>query len=52
MFFPLALGAAMAAVVYNPVAGFYAFIFVLLSLCIWQRRWHRKSVANPWRPFS
>jgi uncharacterized membrane protein len=52
MFFPLALGAAMAAVTYNPEAGFYAFIFVLLSLRIWQRRWHRKNAANPARPSS
>jgi uncharacterized membrane protein len=52
MFFPIALGAAMAASYFNPLAGSYAFIFVLLALRIWQRRWHRKNVANPARPSS
>jgi uncharacterized membrane protein len=52
MFFPVALGAAMVASYFNPLAGSYAFIFVLLSLRIWQRRWHRKNAANPERPSS
>ncbi|HEV7553511.1 MAG TPA: TMEM175 family protein [Candidatus Angelobacter sp.] len=49
MFFPAALGAAMVASYFNPLAGSYAFIFVLLTLRLWQRRWHRKTAANPER---
>jgi uncharacterized membrane protein len=49
MFFPAALGAAMVASYFNPLAGSYAFIFVLLTLRLWQRRWHRKTAVNPER---
>jgi TMEM175 potassium channel family protein len=49
MFFPAALGAAMVASYFNPLAGSYAFIFVMLALRLWQRRWHRKTAANPER---
>jgi uncharacterized membrane protein len=47
MFFPVALGAGLVASYFNPLAGSYAFIFVLLGLRIWQRRWHRNQVMNP-----
>jgi uncharacterized membrane protein len=52
MFFPVALGAAMVASYFNPLAGSYAFIFVLLALRIWQRRWNRNYAANPAHPSS
>jgi uncharacterized membrane protein len=52
MFFPVALGAAMVASYFNPLAGSYAFIFVLLALRIWQRRWNRNYTANPAHPSS
>jgi TMEM175 potassium channel family protein len=47
MFFPVALGAGMVAVVFSPLAGSYAFVTVLLVLRLWQRRWHRSQVTNP-----
>jgi uncharacterized membrane protein len=47
MFFPMALAAGMLASYFNPLAGSYAFILVLLALRIWQRRWHRNQAANP-----
>jgi uncharacterized membrane protein len=52
MFFPAGLGAAMVASYFNPLAGSYAFIVVLLALRIWQRSWHRKQITNPARPSS
>ena len=47
MFFPAALGAGMVASYFNPQAGSYAFIFVLLALRLWQRRWNQKQAMNP-----
>jgi uncharacterized membrane protein len=47
MFFPVALGAAMVASYFNPLAGSYAFIIVLLALRLWQRKWHRSQPMNP-----
>jgi hypothetical protein len=47
MFFPLALGAALVASYFNPLAGSYALSFVVLALRVWQRRWHRNHPANP-----
>src|SRR5215831_1984035 len=47
MFFPVALGVAMVASYFDPRAGSYAFIIVLLGLRIWQRQWHRNHAANP-----
>ena len=47
MFFPLALGVAMLASYFNPLAGSYAFIAALLALRVWQRRWHRSQAMNP-----
>jgi len=52
MFFPVALGAGMVASYFNPLAGSYAFIFVLLALRLWQRRWHRKNAVNLETPSS
>jgi uncharacterized membrane protein len=54
MMFPLAIGAAMLATVYQPVAGFYAMIAVLLALRIWQRKWLRKTAKTlaPLQPVS
>jgi uncharacterized membrane protein len=52
VFFPLALGAALVASYFNPLAGSYALIFVVLALRIWQRRWHRNHPANPGHPSS
>ena len=52
MFFPAALGAGMVGAYFKPLAGSYAFIFVLLALRLWQRSWHRKNVVNPARPSS
>jgi uncharacterized membrane protein len=52
IFFPAALGAALVASYFKPLAGSYAFIFVLLALRLWQRRWNRKQAMNPERPFS
>jgi uncharacterized membrane protein len=54
LFFPVALGAAMLAVVFiTPQAGFYALTIVLLALRLWQRSWHRRQAAvNPGSPFS
>jgi TMEM175 potassium channel family protein len=46
MFFPVALGAAMVASYFNPLAGSYAFIVVLLALRLWQRKWHRSQTTN------
>jgi hypothetical protein len=52
-FFPIALGAAMAAVHFiNPQAGFYALALVLVALRLWQKIWHRRHTASPERPFS
>jgi uncharacterized membrane protein len=45
--FPLAIGAAMLATVYRPVAGFYAMAAVLLVLRVWQRKWLRKTLKSP-----
>lgn len=47
MFFPVALGAGMIAVVFSPLAGSYAFGTVLLVLRLWQRKWHRRQTMNP-----
>jgi uncharacterized membrane protein len=54
LFFTVALGAAMLAVVFiTPQAGFYALTIVLLALRLWQRSWHRRqAAANPGSPFS
>ncbi len=52
MFFPVALGAGMVGAYFKPLAGSYAFIFVLLALRLWQRSWHRKNFANLERPSS
>jgi uncharacterized membrane protein len=53
IFFPVALGAAMAAVHFiNPQAGFYALALVLLSLRVGQRIWFRKQTVNPGNPSS
>jgi uncharacterized membrane protein len=46
MFFPVALAAGMVAAYFNPLAGSYAFVFVLLGLRIWQRKWHRGHAEN------
>jgi uncharacterized membrane protein len=40
--YPIALGAAMLATPYRPVAGFYAMIVVLLGMRLWQRNWLRR----------
>lgn len=45
--FPIAIGAAMLATIYRPVAGFYAMTFVLLGLRLWQRKWLRKILKTP-----
>lgn len=47
LFFPAALGAAMVAAYFNPLAGSYAFIFALLVMRLWQRRWHRNHAVSP-----
>jgi len=47
MFFPMALAAAMVASYFNPLAGSYAFIVVLLALRLWQRRWNQNYARNP-----
>jgi uncharacterized membrane protein len=47
MFFPAGLGAAMVASYFNPLAGSYAFVVVLLALRLWQRKWHRDKTMNP-----
>ena len=47
MFFPIALATGMVAAYFNPMAGSYGFILALLALRIWQRKWHRKQLANP-----
>jgi TMEM175 potassium channel family protein len=49
MFFPVALGAGLVATYFNPLTGSYAFIFALLFLRVWQRRWHRKQTISPER---
>lgn len=46
MFFPIALGAGMVAVIFSPIAGSYAFIVVLLGMRVWQRRWLRSQTLN------
>jgi uncharacterized membrane protein len=52
LFFPAALGAAMVATLFNPAAGSYAFIAVLLGLRLWQRQWDRRQTRNPANPSS
>jgi len=52
MFFPIAIGAGMAAAYFKPLAGSYAFAFVLLVLRIWQRKWHRDHAASLGSPSS
>ena len=52
MFFPIALGAGMVAAYFNPLAGSYAFISVLLVLRLWQRKWHSKQTITLERPSS
>ncbi|HEY2169626.1 MAG TPA: hypothetical protein VGJ30_08380 [Candidatus Angelobacter sp.] len=47
IFFPVALGAAMVASYFKPLAGTYAFIFVLLALRTFQKKWHRDHAVNP-----
>jgi len=47
LFFPVALGAGMVAVIFSPLAGSYAFIVVVLALRLWQRRWLRAQAKNP-----
>jgi uncharacterized membrane protein len=47
MFFPAGLGAAMVASYFNPLAGSYAFVVVVLALRVWQRKWHRDKTMNP-----
>jgi hypothetical protein len=47
MFFPVALAAGMVAAYFNPLAGSYAFVFVLLALRLWQRKWYRGQAASP-----
>jgi hypothetical protein len=46
IFFPVALAAGMVAAYFNPLAGSYAFAFVLLALRLWQRKWHRDQAEN------
>jgi uncharacterized membrane protein len=41
MFFPVALAAGLVAAYFNPIAGSYAFISVLLVLRLWQRKQYR-----------
>jgi hypothetical protein len=36
----------MVAAYFNPLAGSYAFVFVLLGLRLWQRKWHRSRAEN------
>jgi uncharacterized membrane protein len=52
MFFPAALGVALVAAYFNPLAGSYAFAGALLVLRLWQRKWHRDQVRNPASPSS
>jgi len=52
LFFPAGLGAAMVASYFNPVAGSYAFVVVLLAFRLWQRKWQRSQTANPEHPSS
>jgi uncharacterized membrane protein len=47
IFFPAAVGAGLVTAYFNPLAGSYAFIAVLLVLRLWQRKWHRKQITNP-----
>jgi uncharacterized membrane protein len=47
MFFPAGLGAAMVASYFNPLAGSYAFVGMMVALRAWQRRWHRNHPVNP-----
>jgi uncharacterized membrane protein len=47
MIFPIAMGAASVATLFNPLAGFYALTLVLLALRIWQRQSFRKSDLTP-----
>jgi uncharacterized membrane protein len=52
IFFPVALAAGLVAAYFNPLAGSYAFVIVLLVMRIWQRRWHRNQAVNPSSPSS
>jgi uncharacterized membrane protein len=54
MMFPAAIGAALLVTPFRPLAGFYAMIFVLLALRIWQRHWLRKATKTlaPLQPVS
>jgi uncharacterized membrane protein len=52
--FPAAIGAALLVTPFHPLAGFYAMIFALLALRIWQRQWLRKATKTlaPLQPVS
>src|ERR1041385_2979273 len=52
MFFPVAWAAGLVASFFKPQAGSYAFVIVLLTMRIWQRRWHRSQGVNPSSPSS
>ena len=48
MMFPPAIAAAMLAALWEPWAGFYAMLLVLLAMRIWNRqRFHRAHAAGP-----
>ena len=52
MFLPLALSAAMVGTYFSFQAGSYAMVFTLITLRIWQKRWHRNQVTSPASPSS
>jgi TMEM175 potassium channel family protein len=52
IFFPIAMFAGLVAAYFKPLAGSYAFIAVLFTFRLWQRKWHRAHATNPGSPSS
>lgn len=46
LFLPAALLAGLVGAYFNPLAGSYAFVFVLLTLRLWQRKWYRRQATD------
>ena len=46
LFLPAALLAGLVGAYFKPLAGSYAFVVVLLSLRLWQRRWYRRQTTG------
>ncbi|HEU4413767.1 MAG TPA: TMEM175 family protein [Candidatus Angelobacter sp.] len=52
IFFPTAVGMAMAATLFSPTAGSYAFLIALVALRLWQKKKFSEPAPTPASPSS